>query len=238
MEMPLPSFETLTKVSGWIGEQATTWLMIVRSPLTFLSGTDINSTAVFGRSIGFVAFILVVTEIISLPIDALMWHFNVLEVTYQLSNFVLSALSISIFSFAVLFFGRMLRGKGEAVAVITSMFYAAAFYPFVNLAGNYITVPASDFQKYVMQVLARGFSQADMSGISYSGAVAFTITSWIQILIVCWLIAKLVPIVKFVHKIGAGRAFIVIALAGCIEQVYEVFIWVPLIMGLAKNAPP
>jgi len=230
-ELPFPSFETLAKVSGWIREQAAIWLAVVRNPLSFLSGVDMYSNAALGQSTGFLAFVLAANAIIKVPFDALEMHFNVLDVTYQLSDFVLTAISILIFSYSIFFFGKMLRGKGTPVAVMNSMLFAAAFYPLFNALGNIAGATSGDYYKQLLQTVANhgvlvAPTQHPVAAIAYG---------FIMLPIVIWIISKLVPIVKSVHKIGSFRALIVLSLAGVAEQIYEGLVWIPLIMGLSKG---
>jgi hypothetical protein len=48
-EIPLPSLETLAKLSGWLKQQANNWLDVVTSPKDFVSAIDLDSLDELGK---------------------------------------------------------------------------------------------------------------------------------------------------------------------------------------------
>jgi hypothetical protein len=134
-EIPLPSFETLTKASGWVQRQATIWFSIVKDPKEFIAGTDINSPKALGDSIQFLFFICVCIILLNVPLDIFIGA--TLSPTYYVLYILLLLVGVLFFTLVVHFSAKVMRGNGSVSRTTTSMFYAAAFLPIVLLV-NYL----------------------------------------------------------------------------------------------------
>jgi len=232
MEIPLPSFETFTRVLGWFSEQAQVWLKIVSNPNSFLSEIDLSSPATFGSSVKFLFFVIATILIIQIPIDKLMWHINPFDATAEICDVVLILIAITIFSFAVYVFGKGLGGKGSAYSTLGSMFYATAFLPFLYLL-HYIDRIDPAFREAILT--GKIYDASVVSELNISRIV---VVSLIQLPVIIYIFAKLAEIVKFLHRFGSFRAFLVVGLAGIAEQAYEYFIWLPLFAEIVKGLRP
>jgi hypothetical protein len=130
-EIPLPSFETLTKASGWVKRQATIWLSIVKDPKEFIAGTDIDSSKALGDSIQFLFFICVCIILLNVPLDIFIGA--TLSPTYYVLYIMLLLVGFLLFTLIVHFSAKVMRGNGSVSRTTTSMFYGAAFSPIILL---------------------------------------------------------------------------------------------------------
>jgi TIR domain len=182
-EIPLPSFETLTKASGWVQRQATIWFSIVKDPKEFIAGTDINSPKALGDSIQFLFVICVCITLLGVPLNIFLGHTTIFNPTYYVSSIVLLLVRVLLFTMVVHFSAKVMGGKGSVSRTTTSMFYAAAFLPMILLL-NYSAIidPAAKEIAFLAIALP---------------AIAYVVT-------------KLVSVVKFIFSVGTIRALIAV----------------------------
>jgi hypothetical protein len=208
-EIPLPSLETLAKLSGWLKQQANNWLDVVTSPKDFVSDIDLDSPAELGKSLQFLTFVIICDQILELPLYALDLQLRVFDPTTQITNVIVEAIEAVVFGSAVWFFGRILRGKGQYRSTLIAVFYATAFTLFFTM-GNY----AGGYDK--QDFLSGSF----LSSNPNSDPVRDTITAILAIIIIAYATVKLVPLIKYVHAVGAIRAFTILGLAFAVDIWY------------------
>lgn len=194
-EIPLPSLETLARLSGWLKQQANTWLDVVTSPKDFVSSIDLNSPEELGKSLQFLVFVIICV--------------HVFDATTQITDVIVEAIEAVVFGSAVWFFGKMLRGKGQYRSVLIAMFYATAFTLFFTM-GNY----AGGYDK--QDFLSGSFFSTNPN----SDPVRDTITAILAIIIIAYATVKLVPLIKYVHAVGAIRAFMILSFAFAVDIWY------------------
>jgi hypothetical protein len=135
--VPLPSFEILTRASGWVQRQATIWLSIVKNPKEFIAGTDIDSPKALGDSIQFLVFTCVCITLLSVALDIFIGaRFSLMA---NVLYIVLLLVGVLFFTLVVHFSAKAMDGKGSVSRTTTSMFYAAAFFPMI-LIFDYLKV--------------------------------------------------------------------------------------------------
>lgn len=229
-EIPLPSLETLGKISGWVTQQATTWLQVVNNPKDFASKIDLTSPAELGRSVQFLVFVVLCTLVLGTPIDALRLHFHVFDATTQICQLLFMALQIVIFSFSIYLFGKLIRGKGECRSTLTAMFYSAALYP-LGLVANYL----------MPDTWTNGIESGSLASVIFSAFYApfqslmrDGILLTVGVVIIAYIVSKLVPLIRFLHPFGTIRALLVIWLASLIDAYYTLYVVMPLVPDLVK----
>jgi hypothetical protein len=220
-EIPLPSLETIEKIFGWVAQQADTWLQVVKSPKEFISKIDLTSPRELGKSLQFLAFMLVCIRVLELPIDALRLHEQVFDATTQISMLVLYAIEVLLFSSSIYFFGKLSRGKGQYKSILTAMFYAVALWPF-GILPAYIA-PGS-----VHDALRSG-SFTPIAPAPQE--ILFLIAGAIG---VTFVIIRLVPLIKFIHAIGLLRALLVVGLTGVVDLFYGYIVVLPIVPAITK----
>lgn len=228
-EIPLPSFEILTKFYNWLTEQAKVWFFVVSDTKTFLSGLDLNSTTTLGRSVQLLSFSVALIVVSTFPIDALLWRIRPFDATATILDLILIILSIIIFSVSVYLFSKCLLGKGRLAASIASMFYATAFMPFLYLL-HYLDRLDPDFRKLILS--GDYFGQSAIQTLYNPRSI---IVALIQLPVFIYVTIKIVNIVRFVHEIDIIRAIIVVCLAGIVEQSYEYVVLTPIFAEIVRD---
>jgi hypothetical protein len=224
-EIPLPSLETIGKISGWVTEQANIWLQVVKSPKEFVSKIDLTSQSEFGKSVQFLFFVLVCVIILELPIDALRLHLHVFDATTQICNFIVMAIEALLFSSTIYLFGRAILGKGRYRNTLIAMFYSAALYP-IAVFPFYL---ASTWDSEHLASGSALFSPDPnpVRALLFASAVLF---------IYVYLTVKLIPVIKHVHSFGAIRALFALGLTGVVVGFYEYLVAIPFVAELVKEA--
>jgi len=177
--------QTHTKISGWVQRQATIWLSVVKNPKEFIAGTDINSPKALGDSIQFLFFIIACITVLGLPlsISNAQGKITIFSLAYYvIASTVLLLVRVLLFTMAVHFSAKVMRGKGSVSRTTTSMFYAAAFLPMILLF-NY------------------------GSAIITAKEIAFLV---IALPALAYVVTKLVSLVKFIFSVGTIRALIAV----------------------------
>ena len=229
-EIPLPSLETLSKISGWFGEQAKTWLAIVRNPVVFLSELDLASQDVLASSLKFFFCVLLATHIIHIPLFSILYHLDAFDAATAISLFFVFALQVVLFGYCIYAFGRLLRGNGTLMATFISTFYISAFLPIMILA----SVPAA-----VQEVVYRNAFHVDPlfdnnGYLKPSPTYLLLLAVWLAAQI--YVVIKIVPVVKYVHKFDTFRALAVLG-GACL--VYFAYLWLvfwPLGHAMLQNS--
>src|SRR4051812_49228948 len=125
-DLPIPSFATFEKLSSWAKEQAIAFGLTLQSPSRYYSEVVVKLPEPLFPSLGFLAFVLAVCTLVTVPIDTIMWKVNVFDAAIFISNIVPLLLSILLFSTLVFWFGRLFGGRGEANYCIAGMFYSSS----------------------------------------------------------------------------------------------------------------
>src|SRR5262245_13151782 len=119
-DIPRPSLETPTKISGWVQKQAAIWFSVLKDPKEYVAGTDIDSQQALGNSIQFLFFIVVCSIVIGWPRDLFIGHLSIFTPTYYFMQTLLIFLEMLMFSFAVHFSAKAMGGKGSVSRTMTS----------------------------------------------------------------------------------------------------------------------
>jgi hypothetical protein len=209
--------EMTAKFAAWVTRQANIWVQVVRSPKNFVSTIDMTSSAEFGKSVQFLSFVIFCMFILEMPIDALKFRYQVFDASTQIIRLILVVIEIVLFSSAIYLFGKAMRGKGEYRSSLIAMFYGTAFYPFALMT------------QYVLDV---GVNQHPASDVEVTTkAVAGLIA---VVVVAVYVTVKLVPLIKFIHSIGAIRALLVFLLTQVTVILYDSIVSGPMLYMLRK----
>lgn len=233
-EIPLPSFEFLGKVSGWLSDQANLWLTIVASPVDYISQTVTDSRICLLKSLQFLSFVVLACAVVTTPLDVIVWHANVFDATTQITGIILNYLQIILFSYFIYLFGYIVKGRGKLVSVLSSMFFASALLPFFVFT-HYI-----DYRSQVLlQTMKGGMTFIDVKPEDIvADAPMIILAGIIELIVIIYIIRKLIPVVKWVHTLGFLRALLVVLLAGALQQLIAYTVFLPYFLDLVKNAGP
>jgi TIR domain len=209
--------------SGWVTRQAITWFQMVKSPRDFVSSIDLASADEFGKSVQFLFFIIMCVALLHIPLDALDAHQRVYDPTTQIASFILSAIEAFVFGSVIWLFGRAVGGKGQYRSTLVAGFYSIAFFPFLTV-GMYA-----------------GFSNPKApSGTFWGPPNPDPVISWVSLvvalIILVYVGAKLISLIRYVHSVGVIRASIVFVLTVTVSICYEGFIAKPFTDQLAQAA--
>jgi len=225
-DVPQPSVETPTEISGWVQRQAAIWFSVLKDPKEFLARTDIDSQQALSKSIQFLVFIVVLSTVINWPHDLFIGHLSIFSPTYYLIQTVLLVLEMLVFSFVVHFSAKAMGGKGSVSRTMTSMFYAAGFYPIWSLLGYFdILDPATK------EAWLRGNIdwQKDMPASAWVALFAVTLP------VTAYIATKLVSVIKFVFSFGTIRAAVALAVAGIVDATYQFYLQMPMFAEMVKS---
>jgi hypothetical protein len=107
------------------------------------------------------------------------------------------------------------------------MLYFSAFMPFLYIP-DYIALIDTDYRA--------AFLARNMEYFSQHMALVPFIGSLIQMFIAIYLVVRLFPLVKVIHKVEFVRAAIIIFLTGSVYELYEYFVWIPFFAELVRTA--
>jgi hypothetical protein len=226
-ELPIPSLATLERLSGWAGEQAAVFVSVLQNPRRFYLEKVEPSPDPIPGALKFFAFIVLVCFVILVPINAILFNINVLDVKLAISATMPFLVAVALFSSLIFLFGKLVGGKGTFRLTLAGMLYFSAFLPFIYLV-DYIALTDPDFRA---AMLAR-----NMEYFGKDMALVPRIGSWIGFAVIVFLAVRMLPLVKVIHRIGFVRAAIVIALTGSVYELYEFFVWMPFFAQLVKTA--
>jgi hypothetical protein len=119
----LPSFETLTKLSGWAAAQAAKFPRVWANPTSHFDEVTKEGDPL-PASISFFAFVMVVNAVITIPIEASMWDVDPFSPSYMISSTILWVLGVVAFSLGIYIGGRMLGGKADLREAMAAMLFA------------------------------------------------------------------------------------------------------------------
>jgi hypothetical protein len=207
---------------AWVNRQANIWLQVVKSPKDFVSSIDLASTEELGKSVQFLFFALACNQILETPLEVLAVHLNAYDPTTLITNFCMTALEVIICGSAAWFFGRAMKGKGQYRSVSVAIFYAYT-----------ALIPVATIVKY----LAGGYwggsfvSDPDPSPLKLGYFLVLVLIFY------GFVATKLIPVIKFIHLIGAIRATLVF----CLSVTASALLYTianPIFAELIKSAAP
>jgi hypothetical protein len=207
-QLSLPSFETLTKLSGWASEQGIVFLSIITGgPKNYLIGVRSASQDILPKSVKFAAFVVLVSVVITVPIDSAMLKLDVFSPKVIAFNVVGAILCISIFTVGMHFCCRMLRGKGAFGDTLPAMLFSAAYLPFFFLI---------DYLEYTDPAIVQSMRSEEFSPftLQMSSVPYFIFVIFIECLFFVYIWIKLTPVVAVVHSFGRFRSSLAVALNG------------------------
>jgi len=228
-DIPQPSLETPTRISGWVQRQAAIWFSVLKDPKEFVAGTDIDSQQALGNSIQFLFFIVVCSIVIGWPHDLFIVHLSIFTPTYYFMQTLLIFLEMLMFSFAVHFSAKAMGGKGSVSRTMTSMFYAAGLYPISVLLG-YLDVLDPATKEDILRGKVDWETDVAPSAVVALFAVILPVIAYIA--------TKLVSVIKFVFSFGTIRAVIALAVAGIVDAIYQFSLQMPIFAEMVKSVKP
>ena len=228
-DIPQPSLETPTRISGWVQRQAAIWFSVLKDPKEFVAGTDIDSQQALGNSIQFLFFIVVCSIVIGWPRDLFIGHLSIFTPTYYFMQTLLIFLEMLMFSFAVHFSAKAMGGKGSVSRTMTSMFYAAGLYPISVLLG-YLDVLDPATKEDILRGKVDWETDVAPSAVVALFAVILPVIAYIA--------TKLVSVIKFVFSFGTIRAVIALAVAGIVDAIYQFSLQMPIFAEMVKSVKP
>jgi hypothetical protein len=227
----LPNFETLTKLSGWAVRQAAVFPRIWESPKSYFDEVSTLQGDPLPASISFFAFVVVVSSVITIPLDVSILKVNPFSANEIISSTVLFVLQVLVFSLGVYIGGRVLGGKADLRETMAAMLFASAFMPLVELT-KYLTRLDDGYRGGIYEGF-NGLSDLRdrllFSPLALTGIVLETI-------VLVYIFVKLVPLVKGLQSFGSIRALTTICIAGLIHQLYTFFVAIPIIRGMYASA--
>jgi hypothetical protein len=215
----LPSFETLTKLSGWATRQAAIFPRIWANPTSFFDEVSTLEGDPLPASISFFAFVIVVCFVINLPIDVAMWKVNPFSAPFVISDTVLTVLAVVLFCLGIYVGGRVLGGKANLRETMAAMLFASAFMPLVELT-KYLSRLDAGYRTALMNV------RFDDPSVFFSPMIL--LASVVQTVLLVYIVVKLVPLVKRIQSFGSIRAVTTICVAGFIHQAYTFLVDIPI----------
>jgi hypothetical protein len=225
-DFPFPTFATLEKLYGWATEQATVFGLVLPNPAKYYTTEIAPLPHPLPSAIKFLAFVVLVASVFTMPIDAILWKINVFDLRLVISGTVLFLISVALFSFTVYWVGRLIGGRGDLPHSLAAMFHSAAFIP-ILMAPNYLTRLDPDFRT---AMLTEDVASARLdSPLLVLGAL-------LEAAITIWIVVKVVPVIRVVHGVGGLRALAIMATAGALYMLYEWVVWLPFFAELLKTA--
>jgi hypothetical protein len=222
----LPSFETLTKLSGWAAAQAAKFPRVWANPTSHFDEVTKEGDPL-PASISFFAFVMVVNAVITIPIEASMWDVDPFSPSYMISSTILWVLGVVAFSLGIYIGGRMLGGKADLREAMAAMLFASAFLPLFEVT-SYVSRLDSEYRTALIN------QRLDDPNLLLRPAVLAALV--LQTFVLAYIFVKLVPLVKRIQSFGSLRAFTTICVAGAIHQAFTFWIHVPFFRGLIAAA--
>src|SRR5262249_11822268 len=183
----------------------------------------------FKKSVQFLFFAVICNEILRLPLEIVgVQRPPIVRITGSISYMVGAVL----FGSAVWLFGKVLNGKGRYRIVFVAMLYSSAFV-FLDIILAYAFLAHGDFDK---QALLSALSGSPEKNVRVYNTIDY-IGSFVGSIVICYVYIKLVPLVAFVHSVGAIRASLVLACAYAANVFYLWFVEGPFLIDVLKSVP-
>jgi hypothetical protein len=221
--------DKIGNIFEWVIHQANICLQVIKSPKDFVSKIDLESGGELGKSIQVLFFVLVCNEILRLPLDATGLQLPMFDPTVRITRFILEALVAVLFGSVVWLFGKAVNGKGKYRNVLVALLYSSVFILFKTIT-DYI----GGFDKQELLSVLSGSSEKYVREYN----ISLIIHAIVYSIFLCYVAIKLVPLVRFVHSIGAIRALLVLACTFLTITVYGELVSLPLLAELVKGSTP
>ena len=203
-----------------------------KSPKNFVSSIDLGSADALTKSVQFLFFAVICNEILRLPLDVVSSSFR-MDPTLRITWLIIDILDPVLFGSAVWLFGKAVNGKGQYRNVLVAMLYSSAFM-FLDTILAYIFLPHGGFDKQTLLDVLSGASEKHVGEFNTVDAIS----GFVSLIVSCYVYIKLVPLVAFVHSIGAIRASLVLACAYAADGLYVWFVGRPFLVDVVKGSIP
>jgi hypothetical protein len=214
----LPGFDTLQKLQGYAACQSAIYLRILSDgPKAFLTQLEGSPDEKLAQATKFLAFVILISALITVPLDYAIWRVDVTEVGVVASGLLLSAITILLFCLTLHGAARIFGSKTSLKLSLTALFFSSVYLPLIELTKYIERLDPAD----------RDFILNGRLDFSEFGPLMF-IAGAIQTVLLIYIVLKLLGVVEIVHVFGIFRAIGVILIAGLVHALFTYSVASPL----------
>lgn len=210
-QLSFPSLETVGKLAEWCGEAGSTFLSVLaKGPAALFAEKERDLAAPLPDAFRLAAFVVVVSVVVSAPIEMAVLKHDILSPTIVMINLVFKALAITVFTIAVHISAKAVGGSAPFARMLPAMLYASAYYVFFNALGY---LPASN-PALVESLRSGGFPEGPAAEALIAENPSLAVTLLVCLVFGVYVVIKLTPLVASVHGVGRIRSLLAVLL-GC-----------------------